>query len=99
MTRNSILSDIGLRLRLIRLKAGLSQEALARAMGRRFVAVSTWESGEVAMNAADLAAFVPILGCDIHWLLTGSHPPRNQSHPSQRPFVRVPRSRACHPLK
>jgi transcriptional regulator with XRE-family HTH domain len=93
MNKDSILAEIGLRLRLIRLESGLSQDALARAMGRRFVAVSAWESGEADMTAADLAALVPILGCDVHWLLTGSRPPRTQSHPSESPLVRSSRSR------
>ena len=62
-------------------------------MGRRFAAVAAWESGNAELSATELAALVRALGCDLHWLLAGNHPPRGHGLSSDRPLVRGPRFR------
>ena len=89
MDRYALLINIGARLRSIRLEAGFTQESLARAMGRRFAAVAAWEAGEAELGATELTTLVRVLGCDLHFVLTGSRPPRGKYQTLDHPLVRI----------
>jgi transcriptional regulator with XRE-family HTH domain len=54
-----------------RKEAGLSQEALAVAVGKTRGAVAQWESGDVHPRPATLAAIAKATGKSLSWLQTG----------------------------
>jgi transcriptional regulator with XRE-family HTH domain len=92
MQKKTILIEVGCRLRAIRLENGFSQDTLARALGRRFSAVASWEDGDSELGASDLANLVRILGCDAHFLLIGNRPPRGRCETQSRPLTRFRRT-------
>lgn len=58
-------------IKLLRLKAGLSQQALADILGVRQQAVAKWESGVAYPRAQQLPALAEALGCEIGELYAG----------------------------
>jgi transcriptional regulator with XRE-family HTH domain len=63
---------IGLRIRWARRVAGLSQRALAEAVGTDVMRVSKWEREVAVPTAAATARVADALGVSTHWLITGS---------------------------
>lgn len=63
---------IGGNLRRLRQGRGLSQSALAAALGRARTTVCRWETGERMPTVPALLALAAALGCDPAELLTGA---------------------------
>ena len=57
-----------------RRRAGLSQDALAEAVGVSRQAVSKWELGDAVPETANLAALAAALGVSVDWLLSSAEP-------------------------
>lgn len=55
----------GEKIKALRLRAGLTQEALAAALGMSQQAVASWESGERSPRASDIPRLADALGCAI----------------------------------
>ena len=68
------LGAIGARIRELRVKAGQSQEGLARAIEANTSDVSRWERGEVAPRAKPLARLAIELKCSVDYILFGDSP-------------------------
>lgn len=62
---------LGARIRLARIEAGLSQQALANKVGAYQPDVSAWESDRRSLSLQTLAALADVLGKTADWLLTG----------------------------
>lgn len=71
MTKQDIDAHVGKRLRLRRTMMGLSQEALARAVGITFQQVQKYEKGTNAMNANRLYEFAKFMQVPISYFFEG----------------------------
>ena len=71
MTKQDIDAHVGKRLRLRRTMMGLSQEALARAVGITFQQVQKYEKGTNAMNANRLYEFAKYMQVPIAYFFEG----------------------------
>lgn len=65
-------SDFGKRLKALRIKAGLSQEKLARLTGVVLITVFRWENGERIPRADDLNRLAAVFGVSTDELINGS---------------------------
>jgi transcriptional regulator with XRE-family HTH domain len=65
-------STIHERIREARLRAGLTQEALAREIGTRAMSISDWERGTRTPKAVHVAAIASVLEVSADWLIHGS---------------------------
>lgn len=63
--------DIGVRIRDVRQKAGLTQQELADRMGTSLNTVNRLEKSRRTPSASFIAQLGELLGCDTEWLLTG----------------------------
>lgn len=64
--------QFGSRLRASRETGGFTQLEWATLIGRVPQAISNWESGRVLPGYGDLLKYHDRLGCDLHWLLSGT---------------------------
>jgi transcriptional regulator with XRE-family HTH domain len=71
MVKQSIDSHVGKRLRLRRTMMGLSQEAVARAVGITFQQVQKYEKGTNAMNANRLYEFARFMNVPVAYFFEG----------------------------
>lgn len=71
MTKQDIDSHIGKRLRLRRTMMGLSQEAVAKAVGITFQQVQKYEKGVNAMNARRLVEFSRFMNVPVAYFFEG----------------------------
>jgi len=62
--RNRLALGVGVNLRCRRRRQGLTQTALATAVGRDRSTISRWESGERLPNLTSLVALGRVLRCD-----------------------------------
>jgi transcriptional regulator with XRE-family HTH domain len=62
---------LGRRLRAVREVAGYDQVQWAAKIGKVSQTVSNWELGRSSPTYDDLIKYGSMLGCDLHWLLTG----------------------------
>jgi transcriptional regulator with XRE-family HTH domain len=65
---------VGARLRLRRMQKGLSQSALAHAIGVTFQAVQKYESGDIRVSASRLYEIAKFLETDIGFFFGGDDP-------------------------
>lgn len=63
--------DIGERIRIARQQRGMTQEALAAAVGVSRSAVAQWETGRAGQVTGNLARIAEILGIGVVWLMHG----------------------------
>ncbi|MBY0406493.1 MAG: helix-turn-helix domain-containing protein, partial [Rickettsiales bacterium] len=75
MTKENIDAHVGKRLRLRRTMMGLSQEALAKAVGITFQQVQKYEKGVNAMNANRLYEFSQFMHIPISYFFEGLNQP------------------------
>ncbi len=71
MTKNDIDSYVGKRLKLRRTIMGLSQEAIAKAVGITFQQVQKYEKGSNAMNANRLYEFSRFMNVPVAYFFEG----------------------------
>lgn len=71
MTKQSIDESVGRRLRLRRTMMGLSQEAVAKAVGITFQQVQKYEKGSNAMNARRLYEFAQFMNVPVAYFFEG----------------------------
>ena len=71
MTKDTIDSHVGKRLRLRRTMMGLSQEAVAKAVGITFQQVQKYEKGSNAMNATRLYEFARFMNVPVAYFFEG----------------------------
>lgn len=71
MNKNDVDAHVGKRLRLRRTMMGLSQEALAKAVGITFQQVQKYEKGANAMNAGRLFEFASYMQVPISYFFDG----------------------------
>jgi transcriptional regulator with XRE-family HTH domain len=64
-------SDIGERIRLTRQERGMTQEALAAAVGVSRSAVAQWETGRSGQVTGNLSRIAEILGVGVEYLMHG----------------------------
>jgi DNA-binding XRE family transcriptional regulator len=69
------ITDIGERIRLVRVRHRLSQGQVARIVGASVSAISSYETGETAPRADWLLSFCEAFNVNGHWLLTGKDRP------------------------
>lgn len=76
------MSDVGIRLRQARKRAGLSQEELARRVGVSMITVSRWETGKIQNpGSAEMTKLSKELGVSERWLSTGAEAPAEETPP------------------
>ena len=83
-------SEIGQRIQAARRERGLTQDALAAAVGVSRSAVAQWETGRSGQLTTHLAAIARALGVGVEFLMQGSDSVRP---PCRRPMDRS--SRFC----
>lgn len=66
---------IGKRIRLARSERGLTQEELAKLVGKSKQLMSAWEAGRAQITSTTLSRLGQVLAVDIRWVLTGGGPP------------------------
>lgn len=71
MTKQDIDAHIGKRLRLRRTMMGLSQDAIAKAVGITFQQVQKYEKGSNAMNARRLVEFARFMNVPVAYFFEG----------------------------
>jgi len=71
MAKHDIDAHVGKRLRLRRTMMGLSQEAVAKAVGITFQQVQKYEKGANAMNANRLFEFARFMGVPVAYFFEG----------------------------
>jgi transcriptional regulator with XRE-family HTH domain len=71
MTKQDVDSYVGKRLRLRRTMMGLSQEAVAKAVGITFQQVQKYEKGVNAMNARRLVEFARFMNVPVSYFFDG----------------------------
>lgn len=71
MTNQVRQKAVGIRLRAVRLEAGLSQEDAAEAVKKTRQAVAQWESGEAAISAVQLGRLAALYGTSTDYLILG----------------------------
>lgn len=71
MSKQSIDENVGKRLRLRRTMMGLSQEAVAKAVGITFQQVQKYEKGSNAMNARRLYEFAQFMNVPVAYFFEG----------------------------
>jgi len=71
MDKQTVDSHIGKRLRLRRTMMGLSQDAVAKAVGVTFQQVQKYEKGTHAMNATRLLEFARFMGVSVSYFFEG----------------------------
>jgi transcriptional regulator with XRE-family HTH domain len=76
---------IGRRLRVRRLRLGLSLATLARACGVTFQQVQKYETGQCAISATRLWALSRVLDVDISYFFEGLSPQANSGTPRAPP--------------
>ena len=69
-------TGVGARIREARQAMGLSQEALARAIGVSRSAVAQWETGRAGQVRANLARIASTLAVSMEYVLTGNGTPQ-----------------------
>lgn len=75
MSKQDIDTNVGKRLRLRRTMMGLSQEAVAKAVGITFQQVQKYEKGANAMNARRLFEFAQFMNVPVAYFFEGlEHP-------------------------
>jgi transcriptional regulator with XRE-family HTH domain len=85
MTTNN---DIGNRIKMARIAAGLNQSELARRIGISRSSMSSLESGESkAPKASTLLKIAAVLDANAHWLLTGQGDPKTPSASSDADLI------------
>jgi transcriptional regulator with XRE-family HTH domain len=80
--KQNILGDVafGERLRFLREKAGLSQDALAQKLGyKRSSSVSNLETGKSPPDIQILQNIASCFNANLHWLITGKPSPDGES--------------------
>src|SRR3954464_9543259 len=81
MSKQDIDTHVGKRLRLRRTMMGLSQEAVAKAVGITFQQVQKYEKGTNAMNASRLYEFGRFMQVPVAFFFEGlDHPAPAESH-------------------
>ncbi|MDX2112636.1 MAG: helix-turn-helix domain-containing protein [Alphaproteobacteria bacterium] len=70
-TKQDVDGHVGKRLRLRRTMMGLSQEAVAKAVGITFQQVQKYEKGSNAMNAARLVEFARFMNVPVAYFFEG----------------------------
>jgi transcriptional regulator with XRE-family HTH domain len=71
MSKQDIDAHVGKRLRLRRTMMGLSQEAIAKAVGITFQQVQKYEKGTNAMNASRLFEFAEVMQVPVAYFFEG----------------------------
>lgn len=71
LSKQDVDSHVGKRLRLRRTMMGLSQEAVAKAVGITFQQVQKYEKGTNAMNASRLYEFARFMGVPVAYFFEG----------------------------
>ena len=72
--------DIGSRVKAFRISIGENQRSLARILDVVQSTVAKIENGGRGLTIPDVVKFYEIFGLDIHWLLTGCEPRKENSN-------------------
>ncbi len=83
MTKQNIDVHVGKRLRLRRTMMGLSQEALAKAVGITFQQVQKYEKGVNAMNSSRLYEFSQFMHIPVAYFFEGLNAPAEAPEPAR----------------
>lgn len=89
---NTAMDTLGSRIRYARNNAGLTQQALADALGIQRVNISTWENGITNPETARIPQLAELLGVSESWMLSrsGEDPqPSNPKANSRAPRVSI----------
>ena len=96
------MTKFGENLMRYRRKAGLTQEALAEALGVSRQAVGKWESGATYPETEKLPLLADVLGCSLDALLRGDgeedKPPKEKA-PAEKPPKEKKRKGGAHCAK
>jgi transcriptional regulator with XRE-family HTH domain len=71
--QDSLVVDIGLRIKKLRMDHDLTQQGLADALGLSRAAVTQWENGQATCNFAQALELETIFGTDVGYILYGRH--------------------------
>ena len=75
-------TSMGARLREARERTGISEGALAEALGVNVTSIKAWENGKRTPRANKLVNIAGVLGVSVRWLLEGqAEPTRHESAP------------------
>ena len=94
------MTKFGENLMRYRRKAGLTQEALAEALGVSRQAVGKWESGATYPETEKLPLLADVLGCSLDALLRGDgeeEPEETDAEPEIETQMQMPESTAQEP--
>jgi len=96
MTKQSIDENVGKRLRLRRTMMGLSQEAVAKAVGITFQQVQKYEKGSNAMNARRLYEFAQFMNVPVAYFFEGLENETITSNAASFGFAEMPKENFDH---
>src|SRR3954469_21053874 len=86
MSKQDIDSHVGKKLRLRRTMMGLSQEAIAKAVGITFQQVQKYEKGSNAMNASRLFEFAQFMHVPVAYFFEGLDQSAASAHDNAKGF-------------